>query len=141
MTKRMLDPFLIAKKLKQLRKEKGITQAELAEGAKIGLSTVKQYESGKRVPEKYILTQLANYFGVLEEWITGQSEYKTIIQKLDAELGERRLEELRNQVNFLTWLESNFDFHCTDYTAEQLEQLDSEIREFIRFKISQLKGR
>lgn len=138
-TKRMFDPFLIAARLKQLRKEKGITQADLADGAKIGLSTVKQYESGKRVPEKYILTQLANYFGVLEEWITGQSEYKTAFAKLDAELGEEGLEELRNQVNFLSWLENNFEFHCEDYTAEQLERLDSEIREFIKFKITQME--
>ncbi len=139
MTKRMYDPSIIAERLKQLRKEKGITQKDLAEGANIGLSTVKQYESQKRIPEKYNLTQIANYFGVLEEWITGKSEYKTVIQKIDAEIGEERLEELRRQIKILEWLEKEFDFHCEDYSPEQLEKLDSEIREFIQFKISQLR--
>ena len=121
------------------RKEKGITQKELADGAKIGLSTVKQYETGKRVPEKHNLSLIANYFGVLEGWIVGDTPYKTIFEKIDGELGEERLSDLRNQVEILTWLEHNFDFHCEDYTAEQLQKLDEEIREFIKFKISQLQ--
>lgn len=138
MTKRKYDPKIIAQKLKQLRKERGITQADLANSAGIGLSTVKQYESQKRIPEKYNLTLLANYFGVLEEWITGESEYKTVFDKLDAELGEEKLAELRDQVQCLSWLEKEFDFHCENYSAEQLQGLDHEIREFIRFKIEQL---
>ena len=135
----MYDPSIIAERLKALRKERGITQKELADGANIGLSTVKQYESKKRIPEKYNLTLLANYFGVLEEWITGQSEYKTAIEKIDAELGEERLTELRKQVKILTWLEQEFGLHCEDYSPEQLQQLDLEIRDFIRFKISQMQ--
>lgn len=135
----MYDPSIIAERLKALRKERGITQKELADGANIGLSTVKQYESKKRIPEKYNLTLLANYFGVLEEWITGQSEYKTAIEKIDAELGEEKLAELRKQVKILTWLEQEFGLHCEDYSPEQLQQLDSEIRDFIRFKISQMQ--
>lgn len=138
-TKRMYDPSIIAERLKALRKEKGITQKELADGANIGLSTVKQYESKKRIPEKYNLTLLANYFGVLEEWITGKSEYKTAIEKIDAELGEEKLAELRKQVKILTWLEQEFGLHCEDYSPEQLQRLDSEIRDFIRFKISQMQ--
>lgn len=54
MTKRMYNASVIAERIKTLRKEKGITQKELADGAKIGLSTVKQYETGKRVPENTI---------------------------------------------------------------------------------------
>lgn len=138
-TKRMYNPSIIAERLKALRKEKGITQRQLAEGANIGLSTVKQYESKKRIPEKYNLTLLANYFGVLEEWITGNSEYKTAIEKIDAELGKEKLAELRKQVKMLTWLEEEFGLRCEDYSPEQLQQLDAEIKDFIRFKISQMQ--
>lgn len=138
-TKRMYDTEIIAKRLKELRKAKGVTQKQVADSANIGLSTIKQYESQKRIPERYNLSLLANYFGVLEGWITGESEYKTVIEKLDAELGEERLSELRKQVRYLTWLEEEFeDFHCENYSAEQLEQLDKEIHDFIRFKIDQL---
>jgi transcriptional regulator with XRE-family HTH domain len=139
LTRRKYDPAIIAERLKQLRKERGITQADLADGVGIGLSTVKQYESKKRIPEKYNLTLLANYFGVLESWITGESNHKTIFEKMDAELGEDKLSELRNQVQYLSWLEKEFDdFHCENYTAEQLERFDSEVRNFIRFKIDQM---
>ena len=141
MTKRMYNASVIAERIKTLRKEKGITQKELADGAKIGLSTVKQYETGKRVPEKHNLSLIANYFGVLEGWIVGDTPYKTIFTKIDGELGENKLAEIRNQVEFLTWLERDFDFHCEDYTAEQLQKLDEEIREFIKFKITQLQKR
>jgi transcriptional regulator with XRE-family HTH domain len=139
LTRRKYDPAIIAERLKQLRKERGITQSDLADGVGIGLSTVKQYESKKRIPEKYNLTLLANYFGVLESWITGESNHKTIFEKMDAELGEDKLSELRNQVQYLSWLEKEFDdFHCENYTAEQLERFDSEVRNFIRFKIDQM---
>ena len=95
MTKRMYNASVIAERIKTLRKEKGITQKELADGAKIGLSTVKQYETGKRVPEKHNLSLIANYFGVLEGWIVGDTPYKTIFEKIDGELGEERLSDLR----------------------------------------------
>lgn len=74
----MYNPEIVASRLKELRHEKGITQKELAENANLGLNTIKQYESGKRVPEKFNLSLLANYFGVYEDWITGESEHKDI---------------------------------------------------------------
>ena len=138
MTKRQYDSSIVAHHLKQLRKEKGITQLELAKGADISLTSVKQYETGKRIPEKFILSKIANYFNVIDDWIIGESKYKTIFERIDAELGEDKLAELREQVQILTWLEKNFDFHTERYSAEQLQRLDSEVRSFIQFKIDQL---
>lgn len=138
MAKRQYDASIVANRLKQLRKEKGITQSDLASGADISLTSVKQYETGKRIPEKFILSKIANYFNVIDDWIIGESEYKTIFEKIDAELGEEGLSELREQVQVLTWLEKNFDFHTERYSAEQLQRLDAEVRAFIQFKIEQL---
>mgnify|MGYP002627506319 CR=1 FL=1 len=84
--------------------------------------------------------KIANYFHVMEDWIVGESEYKTILQKLDTELGEEGLAELREQIQVLDWLERNFDFHPEKYSAEQLQRLDDEIRAFIQFKIEQLNN-
>lgn len=75
----------------------------------------------------------------LKVGLWGDTPYKTIYEKIDGELGEERLSELQNQVEFLTWLERDFDFHCENYSAEQLQKLDEEIREFVKFKISQLQ--
>lgn len=68
MSYRIYDPNIVASRIKQLRKEKGITQSELAEGSGLGLSTIKQYESKTRVPDKHNLSLLANYFFVDEDW-------------------------------------------------------------------------
>jgi len=49
-------------KLRKLRKEKELTQAELAKILNLGESTISFYESGKREPDYEILTKIANYF-------------------------------------------------------------------------------
>ena len=77
----MYNPSITSSRIKELRKEKNLTQKELAEGANLGLTTIKKYESGIRVPEKYNLSLLANYFDVYEGWITGESKYKNIYEE------------------------------------------------------------
>ena len=138
MAKRQYDASVVGKRLKELRKERGLTQTDLAKEIGISLTSVKQYELGNRVPDKFNLTKIAKYFNVLEDWIIGDSEHKTIFERIDAELGEEGLAELREQIQVLTWLEKNFDFHPELYSAEQLQRLDAEIRAFIQFKIEQL---
>lgn len=139
MAKRQFDASIVGDRLKKMRKERGLTQTDLAKEIGISLTSVKQYELGNRVPDKFNLTKIANYFNVLEDWIIGESEHKTFIEKIDAELGEERIAELRETVQILDWLEKNFDnFHTYDYSAEQLQRLDAEVRSFIQFKIDQL---
>lgn len=50
--------------LKQLRIEKGLTQAELADALKISRSTIGMYEQGKRKPDFETLEVIADYFNV-----------------------------------------------------------------------------
>ena len=103
------------------------------------LRTLKQYETGKRVPDQFNLKRMADYFGVFEEWIMGEKPYKNIFEQFDAKVGEEGLLEIRKEVAFWDWLEENFDFDFSQYSPEQLEKLDHDIREYIQFKIDQLK--
>lgn len=139
MTYRIYDPEIVASRIKQLRKEKGITQEELANGSGLGLSTIKQYESKKRVPDKHNLSCIANYFGVLENWIIGQSEYKTQFSIYDERLGKDGLKELQSEIGFLQWLEKEFDISPEYFTIEEINNLEKEIRDFIQFKVNALK--
>ena len=77
MTKRINDPNVVKARLKMLRKEKGLTQQELADAIHFSVSTIKQYENGYRIPDKTNLSVFANYFKVQEEYILGTSEHKT----------------------------------------------------------------
>ena len=139
MTYRIYDPEVVASRIKQLRKEKGITQLELADGTKLGLSTIKQYESKKRVPDKHNLSVIANYFGVLEDWLIGKTEYRTWLSKFDEELGNKGIKEMNKRIGFLQWLESEFNISTENYPPEEIDKLEAEIRDFITFKVESLK--
>lgn len=55
---------VIGKKLKQLRKSKGMTQEDVAEKVNITRSTISNYEIGRRTPHLKDLSSLAGVFGV-----------------------------------------------------------------------------
>jgi len=52
------------KKLSELRKQKGLSQDELAIDLNISQSSVSNYESGATKPDTYILQKIAEYFNV-----------------------------------------------------------------------------
>lgn len=54
----------IGKKLKQLRKSRGLTQEQVAERVAITRSTISNYEIGRRTPHLKDLSALAGVFGV-----------------------------------------------------------------------------
>ncbi len=62
----------IGEKIKELRLEKGITQAELAEAIGIDKSTIAKYETDDREPKVYILCKIADYFGVTLDYLAGR---------------------------------------------------------------------
>lgn len=53
-----------AENLKQLRKEKGISQASLAKTIGISQSAVGYWERGQKIPSSEMAKKLANYFNV-----------------------------------------------------------------------------
>lgn len=52
------------KNLAALRKQKGISQAELGAAIGVARSTICQYEKGNRNPDRETLIKIADYFGV-----------------------------------------------------------------------------
>lgn len=70
-------------KLKELRKEKGISLKEL--GAEMGVaeSTMSLYENGKRQPDYETLLKLAEYFGVTVDYLLrGDSNFERLPEEL-----------------------------------------------------------
>lgn len=55
---------VIGKKLKQLRKQRGMTQEDVSERVDISRSTISNYEIGRRTPNLKDLSNLAAVFGV-----------------------------------------------------------------------------
>lgn len=84
-------------RLKELRDEKHISQAQLARALGVVQSTVGMWESGKSVPEYNTLLKAADYFSVSVDYLTGKTNEKDIKKPpvqtdeelLDAELIRR----------------------------------------------------
>ena len=59
--------------LKELRKEKGITQEQLADKFYVSRRTVSRWETGSNMPEIEIMIELADYYEVdLKELLRGE---------------------------------------------------------------------
>ncbi|AOT71503.1 helix-turn-helix domain-containing protein [Geosporobacter ferrireducens] len=63
-------------RFKQLRKEKNLTQAEIANIFSLGESTISFYESNKRTPDYALLQKIADFFDVTTDYLLGRSEIK-----------------------------------------------------------------
>jgi len=59
----------IADKIKSLRKEMGITQAELAMRLKINVVQIVRYETGASLPSVNLLTKIARFFEVSTDYL------------------------------------------------------------------------
>lgn len=59
--------------IKQLRKEKGLTQVELAEILNIDQTTISKWELNRATPDTQILIRLSKYFDVSTDFLLGLS--------------------------------------------------------------------
>lgn len=65
----------IGERIQQLRKEKGITQKELAEKLNLAEITIRQYETNKREPKITTLSKIAKFLGTgLETFLTNDEQ-------------------------------------------------------------------
>ncbi len=77
-----IDRF--AQRLKTLRKERGITQQQLADGVGISKGGLSYYENAGRTPDISILERFADYFGVTTDYLLGRTNAQTQKAKLQA---------------------------------------------------------
>lgn len=70
-------------RLKELRKERRISQSDLAKAIDVSASSISMYEVGERTPELETFEALADFFNVDMNYLKGKSSVKN----LSAELG------------------------------------------------------
>ena len=87
--------------LKQLRKEKGLTQEQLAERVVVSGRTVSRWETGSNMPDLSVLVELADYYDV---------DIREIID------GERKSENMNNETKDTLK-------KVAEYTAEEKKKL------------------
>ena len=92
-----MDQIRIGKFLRELRKEKGLTQEQLAEQFNVSRRSVSRWETGSNLPDLSILVELAEFYDV---------DIKEIID------GARKSEMMNEEVKEVA-------FKMADYAVEQ----------------------
>ena len=83
-----MDQIKIGGFLKQLRKEKGITQEQLAEALNVSNRTVSRWETGNNMPDIGILVDIADYYNIsIPEIINGERKSE-IMNKEEREIAK-----------------------------------------------------
>lgn len=67
--------LVLGKRIKALRKEKGLTQQQLGEKINVTKVSICCYENGTRTPTLQTLTDLAEFFGVNLNYFLGMDVY------------------------------------------------------------------
>ncbi len=85
-------------KIKKLRKEKKLTQKQLADLAGVAVSAISAYESGNRYPSYEVLINLSHIFRVSTDYLLGISTIKSIDV---TELNDNEIEVIMQMVEVL----------------------------------------
>lgn len=67
---------MVENRIKTLRKEKGLTQQELADRLGTSKSAISMYEKGNRRPSFEIADALSDFFGVSIGYLSGSSDQR-----------------------------------------------------------------
>lgn len=106
-------------RIKQLRMEAGILQADLAQQLKVRQNTVSTWETGRSEPDLDALRELSRIFGVSIDYILGNTNIKKPLTSEDmsgltekqikilemmGELPEQDQDDLIQQAEYRIWL-------------------------------------
>ena len=79
-----MDQIKIGNFLKELRKEKGLTQEQLAEEFNVSGKTVSRWENGKNMPDISILVELSEFYNVdIREIIDGKRKNSDVNEEIN----------------------------------------------------------
>lgn len=105
-----MDQQKVGALLRALRKEKNVTQEQLAEALGVSNRSVSRWENGKTLPDFDLLLELAKYYGVgIDEILAGERNVKTMDEKAEktiyqvAEYTSEEKDRLRKRIHMLFW--------------------------------------
>ncbi len=81
-------------KLQNLRKEKGWTQAELAEKVGVSCRSIQNYELGSRYPKRNILDKLCEVLETRIEYLVSSSDFLGLVEAEDGVRGVASAQQL-----------------------------------------------
>lgn len=92
----MIDQIKIGRFLRELRKEKGNTQEEIANLYGISSRSVSRWENGNNMPDLALLVELADYYQVdIKEIIDGERKSEKMNMETKETTNENETEDIR----------------------------------------------
>ena len=73
-----MEPGIVGANIKRLRKEKGLSQKELAEKLNVIDKTISRWECGYGLPDVNLLPEIAKIFGISIEELIGEESAKPV---------------------------------------------------------------
>lgn len=101
---------MFSEKLKNLRKQRNITQEQLAKELGIGTSTIGMYESNIRKPSYKILKKISKYFDVSIDYLVNETEIENSIN-LDfyiEHIQDLSPEERKQVLDFIDFIKNKY---------------------------------
>jgi len=75
---------MFGKRLSALRKQKGLSQYELADRLGYSRGQIANYEQGKREPDYETLRKIADFFDVTTDYLLGRTDIRTLNEEDDS---------------------------------------------------------
>ena len=107
-----------SKRLKQSRQDLKMTQKELSDKTGIKRTTIASYEVGNISPSFENVKTLAEELGVTTDYLSGKSEYKTMVEKFDAKFDTEKIKsevKLAQEIDAIIEIISNYDYTALNY--------------------------
>jgi len=116
---------LIGKIIKRLRKDKNITQADLAKAVGVTTSSIGMYETEVRKPSYEVIVKLAKYFNVTTDYLLNN----------DNNIEEKPIDKINKLVE-----DSGINTIAAHFEGEEFTEDDKEdIENFIKYVLSKKK--
>ena len=132
-----------SKRLKQSRQDLKMTQKELSDKTGIKRTTSASYEGGNISPSFENVKTLAEALGVTTDYLSGKSEYKTLVEKFDAKFDTEKIKsevKLAQEIDAIIKIISNYDLTGTDLTHDELLLIKSNLEIVLQlFKMYKIK--
>lgn len=107
-------------RLKELRKERGLTQEQLADALELSKSAISMYECGRREPDFDMADLFADYFNVDFDYMVGKDDGSMVYMDRKSTVMARKLSDRPN-------LQKLMDYFTT-LSDSQLESIIALLR-------------
>lgn len=98
--------------LLKLRKQKKLTQNEIAEILGVARTTYSSYEQNRRMPDAEIQIKIADYFDVSLDYLHDRSEQNSLVETIAAHISDNATEEEIKEI--ISYIEEKRKEHANE---------------------------